>query len=288
MRRIWSGWQTRRVADSQHRCRSCHSYFNAYAHTPYDPPQEYAALYEETDLKPPEYWGAVTAIDACVGRLMEKLDALGLRDHTLVIFTSDHGDHFGLRPGGSAHKEVPYDDAARVPLILRLPGMFEGGKVRSELASNVDLMPTILDVAGVAAPPGLQGASLVPLSRGEAKGWRTLVCTENGKGATAQTGADSRGIRTDRYKLILRQKVGKGVPGLYELYDLETDPLEKTNLFSQGQADIIRGILDPFEAWAKSTGDALGLEMAAKCRKSLEERQGRAPSSSLPFPHSPV
>jgi arylsulfatase A-like enzyme len=248
----------------------CVSYYPP--HTPYNPPAKYTAMYEKSDLKPAAYWGGVTAIDACVGRLVEKLDSLGLGQQTLVIFTSDHGDHFGLRPGGSDHKEVPYEETARVPLILRLPGAFEGGKVRTELVSNVDLMPTILDVAGAAIPGNLQGMSLVPVGHGSVKGWRTLVCTENGNAGKHPTSGNSRGIRTDRYKLILRQKAKKGVPGIYELYDLQKDPLEKTNLFAKEQAEVIRGILDQFVVWAKASGDALGLDLAGRCRRSIEDR----------------
>lgn len=248
----------------------CVSYYPP--HTPYNPPQKYTDMYEKTSLEPAAYWGGVTGIDACVGRLVEKLDALGLRDHTLVIFTSDHGDHFGNRPGGSDHKAVPYDEAARVPLILRLPGVFDGGKVREELVSNTDIMPTILAAAGVAIPSTLQGASLVPLGHGSVQSWRTMVCTENAADGKTQEGTHSRGIRTDRYKLILRQRAGQDVPGLYELYDLQKDPQERSNLFGKERAAVIGGILDQFDRWAKASGDALGLALAANCRKSLAER----------------
>jgi len=241
-------------------------------HTPYDPPEKDAALYEKTELKPAEYWGAVTAIDRCVGRLLEKLDGLRLRDNTLVIFTADHGDHFGKRPGGS-HKGVAYDEAARVPLILRYPGVCDGGKVRDELVSNVDLMPTILDAVGIAAPASLQGASLLGLLSGRAKDWRTLVCTENRESDSQQPGAHSRGIRTDRYKLILREHETKGAAGLNELYDHQSDPQERKNLFGPQQAGVIYGLLDQFTAWAKGTGDTLGLELAEKCRKDLQAKR---------------
>ena len=245
----------------------CVSYYPP--HTPYDPPQKYTDLYAKGPLDPAAYWGAVTAIDNCVGRLMEKLEALGLRERTLVIYTSDHGDHFGKRAGGSDHKEVPYEECARVPMILRLPGMFAGGKVREELVANVDIMPTILEVASVAIPRNLQGVSLVPLGRGAVKNWRTLVCTENCGGALANPGAHSRGIRTDHHKLILRQHLSKGVPGLYELYDLEQDPQEKTNLFGKDQTEAIGKILVQFEIWAQETDDTVGLELAGKCRQIL-------------------
>jgi arylsulfatase A-like enzyme len=126
-------------------------------------------------------------------------------------------------------------------------------------------MPTILELTDLPLPKTLQGSSLIPLGSGDAKGWRTMTVTENGDGSGA-----SRGIRTDRYKLILRVRAKEGVPGVYELYDLQKDPGEKTNLFAKDQAKTIGPILDQFEAWAKQTEDSVGLEMAGKCRKTLE------------------
>jgi arylsulfatase A-like enzyme len=148
----------------------CVSYYPP--HTAYDPPRNFENEARKAGLEPAGYWGAVTAVDACVGRLLEKLDVLGLRERTLVIFTSDHGDHFGKRAGGTDHKETPYEESAHVPLILRLPGMFDGGKVREELVANVDIMPTILEAAQVSMPRSLQGVSLVPLGHGSVPSWR--------------------------------------------------------------------------------------------------------------------
>jgi arylsulfatase A-like enzyme len=238
-------------------------------HTPYDPPKKYEELYQGSPLKPPAYWGAVTAIDACVGRLMKGLDDAGLRGRTLVVFTADHGDHFGKRPGGS-NKQNGYDEAARVPLIFRLPGVFEGGAVRTDLVSLVDLMPTILEVAGVKAPQALEGMSLIGHGGAEPKP-RTAVIIENHE-VPAKKGlpVTSRCVRTDRYKLILRDSLPVRGQLLRELYDCKADPLEHANIYGPRQADVIARLLDELDAWAQKTGDADGLALSKQCRDSLK------------------
>ena len=142
----------------------CQSFYPP--HTPYTAPKKYWKYYDDTPLQPMEYYAACSDIDMNVGRLLKRLDDLDLVDDTLIIFTSDHGDHFGKRPGGSK-KRGAYDDCARIPLIVRYPDLFRGGGVRNELISNVDLMPTILDIAGLSVPDGLHGSSLIPLMQGE-------------------------------------------------------------------------------------------------------------------------
>jgi arylsulfatase A-like enzyme len=241
-------------------------------HTPYNPPQKFQDAYRGK-LEPPAYWGAVTAIDQCVGRLLRKLDELGLTENTVVIFTSDHGDHFGQRPG-HPHKCAGYDDSARVPLIVRYPAQFKGGRVCTELVSNVDLMPTILGLAGVEAPNGLQGVSLKPLLAGQSPAWRKTVVIEN-KEDLVEGGGDkgdkavSRTIRNDRFKLILRDKLPVRAAGLWELYDLKADPQEQKNIYGKDQAAVIGELLAALDAWCVQTQDTVGKELAAACRKNL-------------------
>ena len=241
-------------------------------HTPYDPPKKYEEMYKGSALTPPGYWGAVTAIDDCVGRLVKGLDDAGLRDRTLVIFTADHGDHFGKLPGG-ANKRNGYDESARVPLILRLPGVFEGGSVRNDLVSLVDIMPTILEIAGVKAPHTLEGMGLVARA-GDGPKPRTAVVIENtedgAKGARKGQPVTSRTVRTARHKLMFRDGLSIRCQSLRELYDCQADPREKTNLYGPQQAAVIAGLLDEFDAWAEKTGDAVGLALSKACRADMK------------------
>jgi len=238
-------------------------------HTPYDPPKKYEEIYKGSALKPPAYWGAVTAIDACVGRLLKGLDGAGQRGRTLVVFTADHGDHFGRLPGG-ANKQNGYDEAARVPLILRLPGVFEGGTVRTDLVSLVDIMPTILELAGVKAPQALQGMSLVARAGGGPKPRSAVVIENHEVGPEKNRPVTSRTVRTDRYKLILRDSLPVRGQLLRELYDCKADPREQTNIYGPQQADLIVRLLDEFDAWAQKTGDAVGLALSKECRANLK------------------
>ena len=221
----------------------CQSYYPP--HTPYNPPEEYVRQYRGTILRPAKYYGGVSAVDKNVGRLLRRLDDLDLMDNTLIIFTSDHGDHFGKRPGGG-NKRGAYDECARVPLIMHYPGLFQGGSVRPEPVSNVDLMPTILEVAGVESPGGLQGRSLKSTVTG-----RAAVCIENREDVEqSNVDCDSRGVRTGMRKLILRERLSVRAKSLQELYDSISDPAEKKNIYGPGEAAEIEKILQQLESWA--------------------------------------
>ena len=109
------------------------------------------------------YHGMVKYIDDQVGRVLGKLDALGLAENTLVLFTTDHGDMVGAH--GCIGKSIFsfYDDLVRIPLLMRLPGRIPPGRVVSNPVSQIDVMPTILDYVGGQEPETLHGASLRPL-----------------------------------------------------------------------------------------------------------------------------
>jgi arylsulfatase A-like enzyme len=242
-------------------------------HTPYTAPKQYWPLYENTPLRPMEYYAACSDIDSNVGRLLDKLESLDLLDNTFVIFTSDHGDHFGTRPGG-ANKRAAYDDCARVPLIIHHPSLARGGRVRNELVSNVDLMPTILGVAGVQPPAGLHGVSLLPLLAGKNIPWRNAVTIENREDAPNSTGGssptcNSRGVRTREWKLILRDRLSVRATQERELYSLPTDAHEHHSIYGPQHSTDIAPILRRLEAWARSVGDRESLDLAAACRIDL-------------------
>lgn len=104
-------------------------------------------------------------VDGQIKTILDALDAAGLADNTLVIFTSDHGDHDGAHK--LDQKTVPYEETARIPLILRWPERIEAGQVQSRPVSNgLDILPTLCDVAGCEVPEGLLGRSLIPLATG--------------------------------------------------------------------------------------------------------------------------
>jgi arylsulfatase A-like enzyme len=170
--------------------------------------REYAAVYH----------GMVKYIDDQVGRILKKLDDLGLAESTLVVFTSDHGDMAGAH--GCIGKSIPgfYDDLVRIPLAMRLPGRIRPGTVVRQPVSQVDFMPTILDYAGAAVPEKIHGRSLRPLIEGRQGPWRDY--------AFCQRASATRMLRTERYKYVC----GFGKAGIRALYDLQADPNEDRNL----------------------------------------------------------
>ena len=166
------------------------------------------------------YYGMVSLIDDQVGRVLTTLAATGLAENTVVLFTSDHGellgDH-GLLFKGPHH----YDALLRVPAIMRWPGVLPAGRVVDGLVELIDLPATILALAGVAPPPGMQGRSIVPLLMGETDQGRESVLVER---QDAYWNLDLRTLRTRDRKLTVYAGESYG-----ELYDLVADPGEIHN-----------------------------------------------------------
>ncbi|MCL6520482.1 MAG: sulfatase-like hydrolase/transferase [Armatimonadetes bacterium] len=167
------------------------------------------------------YYGLVTMVDDCIGRILDALKAEGLEKNTLVVFTSDHGDmQAGHRMVG---KSLPtfYEEIVRVPLIIRYPGHIKPGTVINTHAASVDLMPTFLDYAGVKIPKSVQGISLRPLLEGKIKENDRPAFCERGLG---DKGSFSRMIRTKKWKYCVF------ADGRRELFNLEKDPWETNDL----------------------------------------------------------
>ena len=203
--------------------------------------REYAAIYH----------GMVKYIDDQLGRVLDKLDNLGLTDNTLVIFTSDHGDMVGAHGciGKSIHSF--FDDLVRIPLAMRLPGRIKPGTVVDEPVSQIDYMPTILDYVGLEVPGGIHGRSMRPLIEGRNVAWRDY--------AFCQRAMRARMLRTARYKYTIGLK-----PRMLALYDLENDPHEDRNLADDPvHADALRHMHDRVLAVMRDDGDPLLAEMPA-------------------------
>jgi arylsulfatase A-like enzyme len=194
-------------------------------------------LYQKTVA---DYYRLVTGMDREVGRVLAALREKGLSDNTLVVFTSDNGFFLGER--GLAGKWLMYEPSIRVPLIVADPHSPARARGRAEEAMtlNVDLAPTLLDYAGVAAPPSMQGRSLRPLIGGEKVPWRSEWFYEHL--TLPKIIPPSEGVRTERWKYL--RWVGAD-PAVEELYDLRTDPFEERNLATEGEhrrtLDELRG-----------------------------------------------
>ncbi len=212
-------------------------------HWRFDGPQKYQQMVQG-------YYRMISGVDMVIGRLMAELERSGEAENTVIILTSDNGYFLGER--GFAGKWLMHDLSLRIPLIMydpRTPGRGEGA-VRNEMALNIDLPPTILDLAGLPAPEAMQGRSLLPLIEGRPADWREEFVSEH-----LWDNPDiprSECLRTDRWKYIRYPDH----PEYEELYDLTEDPAESSNLSREpGQASRIQGLRDRLARRLVSIGD---------------------------------
>ena len=183
-------------------------------------------------------YGLISFIDDAVGRVLARLDQLGLADNTIVVFTSDHGDYMGdhqLMLKGPIH----YRGLIQVPMIWRDPALPRGAR-SGAFAGTIDFAPTILNRAGVEGFNGIQGKDMAPLFARGAPLYDAMLIEEEGQrlGVGLPTRARVRSIVTDRHRLTLYDGVDWG-----ELYDREADPDESFNLWNDPSAHALRGEL---------------------------------------------
>ena len=220
-------------------------------------PEEYQSIKQR-------YLGLVTLVDQSIGAILGCLERFGLNENTIVVHTSDHGDSLG------AHhlfgKETMFEEAARVPLLIRLPDQTRG-KIISQPVSHIDFVPTLLDLLGQPRHPQSAGKSMLPLIQDEAMTPDNVLLewapnrTKIKKGTSlARRRMIKRAVeestRTlvspDGWKLSLRDK------DLDELYNLKDDPWETRNLYSERQyASVVSRLASEIHRWQESANDKL-------------------------------
>jgi arylsulfatase A-like enzyme len=185
-------------------------------------------------------------LDENVGRVLDFLEEEGLDEHTIVIYTADQG-HF-LGEHGFFSKRFMYEEAMRVPLIVRYPGHVEAGSDNSDLVANIDFAPTIISIAGLPVPGEMQGKSILPLLEGQTPGdWREAIYYRYWQHLLHRDVTAHYGIRTRTHKLIYFHGQPCGITDYppvepsWELYDLGNDPAEMHNLYGDpAQAILIK------------------------------------------------
>jgi arylsulfatase A-like enzyme len=186
-----------------------------------------------------DYLRCVRAVDDNVGRMLDYLDAEGLKENTIVVYTSDQG--FFLGDHGWFDKRFMYEESMRMPFLIRYPREIRPGSVSRDMILNIDFAPTFLDCAGRKAPGEMQGRSFRPVMAGQAPAdWRQSMYYRYwmhlGGGHTVTA---HYGVRTHQHKLIYYYgqalgksgAVDKSTPPEWELFDLQKDPREMNNVY---------------------------------------------------------
>lgn len=172
-----------------------------------------------------DYMRAILAVDDSVGRVLDALERTGRLENTAVIFTSDNGFFLGEHRRGD--KRLAYEESIRIPLLVRLPGVARPGARIEKMALNIDVAPTLLDLAGAEIPETMQGRSLAPLLRDTGADWRDSFLYEYFQEDWLPGLPDMLAVRTEDWKYITYP----GTPGtMEELYHLEKDRHELRNL----------------------------------------------------------
>jgi arylsulfatase A-like enzyme len=245
-------------------------------HTPYVAPRKYFERYPTGGITPPElsdddksrmpaaayasakpeqetmtdqqrreaiqaYHASITFMDAQVGRVLSALERLKLADKTIVVFTSDHGYH--MYEHGLWQKMSLFENSARVPLLVAVPGTAQAGKTTASLAELVDLYPTLAELCGLKGPEYLGGASLRPVLDDPSKSVKDAALTQLRRGSF-----DGYSLRTDKWRYTLWEDGQKGE----QLYDMQGDPGETKNLAADPQnAAVIKELREKIAKIAK-------------------------------------
>jgi arylsulfatase A-like enzyme len=226
------------------------------------------------------YDGSIRGLDTEIGRLLQRLKALGLDERTLVVFVADHGEEF-LDHGRTFHGQTVYGELTHVPLMMRWPGQLPAGHVVPEVVQTIDVMPTLLAISGLAAPAEAQGQSLVPLLRprsaGSDSGWRARpaisekALTDPSKGAAPSPhDTEAFAIVDGGWKLIHNTARPRGGPE-FELYEFPKDRLNRNNV-ADANPEVVQRLAKILASW-RQMATAAKLKPDAESTKGLTQEQ---------------
>ena len=245
----------------QHRGAPFFAWIHLYdAHAPYDPPEPFKSQYSRDP-----YQGEISFADAQVGRVVQFLRDRDLFDRTVIVVMGDHGESLNDH-GEEGHGFFVYESVVHVPLVMHTPYSKMQGRRVSDPVRSVDVMPTVLDLLGVPKPSGvvIDGQSVTPLITGAKPDLGLEAYAEAVYPLHHFGWSDLRALRQGRYKLIAAPRP--------ELYDLQDDPTEATNLYGARKAlgDRMLGRLGEMEAHFKSSAqtksEAVEIDPDAKAR----------------------
>ena len=182
------------------------------------------------------YYAHIAALDDAMGRLQETIQKAGIENNTLFIFTSDHGDM--IHSQGMVRKQKPWDESVRVPFLLKYPKLLgKSGREERKPIGTVDVMPTMLGLAGVESPGTVQGINFSAYLKGDSalsvEGAMIMLPVPFHEWTYRKGGRDYRGIRSERYTYAITHD------GPWLLYDNEKDPWQQHNLVDSGELEHV-------------------------------------------------
>jgi N-acetylglucosamine-6-sulfatase len=190
-------------------------------------------------------------VDDSLGRIVGALERKGILDDTVIVFTSDHG-YFYAEHGLNEERRLAYEETIRIPLVIRYPSLAVAGSTPPEMALSIDIAPTLLELAGLQPSAGIQGRSLVPVLKKEARDWRSSFLIEYFTDTVFPRIRNMGYVadRTARHKYIHYREL----EGMDELYDLEKDPYEETNMIDDVDArETLRQMQKALESLVEQT-----------------------------------
>jgi arylsulfatase A-like enzyme len=216
-----------------------------------------------------DYLRTIRSVDDGVGEVLNYLEEAGLAENTIVVYTSDQGFYLGEH--GWFDKRFMYEESFRTPLLMRFPKEIKPGTVINDLVQNLDFAPTFLDYAGIEVPEEMQGESFRELVAGETGQWRDAVYYTYYEYPSVHMVKRHYGVATSRYKLMhFYYDIDE-----WEMYDLETDPMEMQNIYDDpAYADVREMLHERLEELREYYGDSD--ELNDKFLKAyLDHRAGR-------------
>jgi arylsulfatase A-like enzyme len=236
-----------------------------------------------------DYYGLITSLDVCMGRLLDELDKLGLKENTIVCFSSDHGDHLSAhgygKPGDesrhytlTASKATPHEEAVHIPFILRYPNKVKGNCRTQTMFNSVDVLPTLLGLCDISVPDDIQGKDLshaVLGTSGEDPDSVYLQILGPGWPNRTKWVGLWRGVRTHDFTYAR----WKDRDGMRVLYDLKKDPLEMNNVIDDPDyAEVAEKMEKRLLKWIKETNDPFDTGKRLPDTEMLDIGQAIVPS----------
>ena len=211
------------------------------------------------------YCETLMGIDDSIATILDYLDKNNMAENTVVIYMSDNGFSFGER--GLIDKRHAYEESIKVPLIIRWPGVISQHTTAPQMIQNIDIAPTLIDIAGLNAPSNMQGRSFLPLLKGDkVDNWRDKIFYEYYWEYDFPMTPTVFAVRTSRYKYIRYF----GIWDTNEFYDLQEDPGEIHNLIAAPQhQELIRQLADELYDWLQDTN---GMQIPLK--RTVKHRWG--------------